>query len=134
VAFCDTFAVWAIHGVRVTEQIVMRPESLSIKHIQTERNTEIKRVMIERYGQSRYLIDSGAHIVHQDDFGTLYRAHVPNDEDLVMVNVINATPEPDGSFHDYFLRVPPTCQTALEAVAWTFDERPDDYAQIAVQT
>jgi hypothetical protein len=114
--------------------VVTRPDWITLNDIRNEQNVEIRRILIERYGQARYLIDSGAHIVHQDDFGTLYRAHVPNDEDLVMVNVINATPEPDGSFHDYFLRVPPTCQTALEAVAWTFDERPDDYAQIAVQT
>ncbi len=51
-----------------------------------------------------------------------------------MVKVVNSTPEPDGSFKDYFLRVPPTCQTALEAVAWTFDKTPEQYRELAAQT
>ena len=37
-----------------------------------------------------------------------------------MVEVVNSTPEPDGSRKTYFLRVPPTIGTAREAVAWTF--------------
>ena len=37
-----------------------------------------------------------------------------------MVEVVNSTPEPDGSRKTYFLRVPPTITTAREAVAWTF--------------
>jgi hypothetical protein len=76
--------------------------------------------MIERYGQARYLLDSGATEIHRDDFGTLYRKTIPGDESLMMVKVVNSTPEPDGSFKDYFLRVPPTMARAREAVAWTF--------------
>jgi hypothetical protein len=38
-----------------------------------------------------------------------------------MLEVVNSTPEPDDSFKDYFLRVPPNARTAREAVAWTFD-------------
>jgi hypothetical protein len=37
-----------------------------------------------------------------------------------MVEVLNATPQEDGSFKNYWLRVPPHIQTAHEAVAWTF--------------
>ena len=37
-----------------------------------------------------------------------------------VVEVVNATPEPDGSYRRYFLRVPPQVRTAREAVAWTF--------------
>jgi hypothetical protein len=44
-----------------------------------------------------------------------------------MVKVKNSTPEPDGLFKDYFLRVPPTVKTAHEAVAWTFGETPETY-------
>ncbi len=43
------------------------------------------------------------------------------DEPIVMVEVLNSTPEPDGTRKTYFLRVPPTMRTAREAVAWTFD-------------
>jgi hypothetical protein len=44
-----------------------------------------------------------------------------------MVEVINATPEPDGSRRTYFLAVPPTVRTAREAVAWTFGLDELDY-------
>jgi hypothetical protein len=44
-----------------------------------------------------------------------------------MVHVVNKTPEPDGSYKDYFLCVPPTMRTAREAVAWTFGLDADAY-------
>ena len=45
-----------------------------------------------------------------------------------MVEVVNSTPEPDGSRRTYFLRVPPTTRTATAAVAWTFGMRESEYA------
>jgi hypothetical protein len=45
-----------------------------------------------------------------------------------MVEVINATPEPDGSRKRYWLRVPPYMRTAREAVAWTFGLSGKEYA------
>ena len=47
-----------------------------------------------------------------------------------MVEVLNSTPEPDGSRKTYFLRVPPDTQTARQGVAWTFGMRPDDYQRL----
>ena len=52
---------------------------------------------------------------------------IPGDDSLTMVKVINSTPEPDGSYKNYFLRVPPTCQTAEEGVSWTFGFSSDNY-------
>ena len=43
-----------------------------------------------------------------------------DDEPLRVVEVVNSTPEPDGTYRRYLLRVPPTTRTAREAVAWTF--------------
>ena len=83
--------------------------------------------MIEIYGMARFLSDSGAKLIHSDDFGCLYRKELRNDEALVMVKVVNSTAEPDGTFKEYFLRVPPTIRTAREAVAWTFQLETEDY-------
>ncbi len=47
-----------------------------------------------------------------------------------MVKVVNSAPEPDGTFKDYFLRVPPTMQTARQAVAWTFGKESHEYAPV----
>lgn len=123
----DGWGIYAWHGVRIPEYIILKPESISIQKIEDEKNTEIRRVMITRYGQEKYLLDSNAKKIHSDDYGILYKKEIPDDEPLLMVKVVNSTPEPDGTFKDYFLRVPPNIKTAREAVAWTFDEKSEEY-------
>jgi hypothetical protein len=133
VKYRDGWAMYHIHGVRVPAKVVMAPATLTVKEIETEKNAEIRRVMIERYGQDKFLVDSVAKQIHSDDFGTLFRKDIPGDEPLVMVKVVNSTPEPDGSFKDYFLRVPPTMERARQAVAWTFGLEESAY-EPAMQT
>ena len=82
--------------------------------------------MIERFGESRYLEESGAELQSEDRYGQLFRKVLP-EEDFVMVRVKNSTAEPDGSYRYYYIRVPPTVTSAHEAVAWTFGLQPDEY-------
>jgi hypothetical protein len=72
-------------------------------------------------------------LLNTDEYGKLWRLDQRDDEAIVMVEVVNSTAEPDGSFRDYWLRVPPTIKTAREAAAWTFDIPAKDYAP-AIQT
>jgi len=130
VLYPDGWAIYAIHGVRVPEYIVTRPNEITTAKIEKEENTEVRRVMIERYGQEKYLKDSNAKEIHKDEFGTLFLKEIPDDEPLVMVKVINSTPEIINGkmvFKDYFLRVPPDIKTAKEAVAWTFAKSKEEY-------
>ena len=46
---------------------------------------------------------------------------IANDQDRYSFSSTDITFEPDGSFKQYWLRVPPGVQTCQEAVAWTFD-------------
>jgi hypothetical protein len=126
-AWLDDVRDYYWHGVRVEAYVVEDPGRITVADIERERNVEVRRVKLERFGQGRYLIESGARVVHRDDFGILLWKDFPNDEPLVMVKVVNATPEPDGTCKDYFLRVPPHMQTAREAVAWTFGKTPVNY-------
>jgi hypothetical protein len=66
IEFRDGFKVWAIEGVRVTEQIVMSPDTLTVDQIQKETNLEVQRIMTQRYGVSTYLKNSKAEIVDMD--------------------------------------------------------------------
>ena len=141
----DGFGIWAIHGVRVNERIVMQPHTLTVEEITDEPNAEIRRVMREQYGYDKYLAGVGAAQINTRDkfpdekaylrdleWGKLWRAELPTeDEPLVMVEVINSTPEPDGSNKTYFLRVPDEFQTAHAAVAWTFGLEPHSYQPVA---
>jgi hypothetical protein len=86
----DGWELYYWHGVQVTEQIVMRPESLTAQQIQREENVEIRRIMIQRFGFARYAREIGATLIH------------------------------DQSFKTYHLRVPPDMKTATAAVAWSF--------------
>jgi hypothetical protein len=129
VEYPDGWSVYVWHGVRVPEHVILKPDEMAAQAIQHERNAEVRRVMLERFGEERYIRESNADIIDVDPrFGTLYRAPLLMDEPLVMVKVLNSTPESDGSRKSYFLRVPPETQTVREAVAWVagFDD-PNDY-------
>ena len=69
----------------------------------------------------------------QDDYGKLWSTQIQLDgERAQVVEVVNATPESDGSYRRYFLRVPQAVRTAREAVAWTFGfDDPNDYVLAA---
>lgn len=122
VVFSDGMKTYHIHGIEVGSAVVYDPGSIPIPMIRDCKNIELRRVLIDKFGKSRFIAALGLKPVHIDDWGELYRAPVPNDEDLVMVKVVNNTPEPDGSYKDYWLPVPPSMKTAKEAVAWTWGE------------
>lgn len=122
------------HGILVPAFVIVRPEWITLEHIQQEENAEVRRVMMERYGYERYIADVGAKREQGDDYGDLYRVARADDSDVVMIRVINSTPELDGSSKEYWLRVPPSVTSAREGVAWSFSiDAPDQYAPL-VQT
>src|SRR5437870_382562 len=92
-AYPDGWSIYAVHGVRVPADIIEDRPSITIARIDAEQNSEIRRMMMELYGYDRYILDSGSEPIHADDYGTLYRKSVKDDEDIVMVSVINSTPE-----------------------------------------
>jgi hypothetical protein len=128
IEYPDGWGLYAWHGIIVKEHIVMRPDMITISEIEAEKNQEIKRVIIERYGIGRYLVDSNATKLDVSEYGTLYEKDL-NWFKLRMVHVKNSTPLPDGTKKDYFLSVEPDCKTALEAVASTFELTDTFYSQ-----
>lgn len=124
----DGYALYSWHGSTVDKWIIEKPEKITVPGIMKETNAEVRRVMIDRYGMEKFIKGSGAQEIHRDECGILYSKELEGDEPLVIVKVKNSTPEPDGSYKWYFLRVPPHITTAREAVAWTFDMDPADYS------
>ena len=135
-AYPDGFAIHAVHGVRVPGFVVRRPDEITVQTIDDEENAEVRRVMIDRYrlgeevhGAAAYMRDGGGgRLDHDEKFGTLWARYLPDDEPIIMLEVVNATPERDGTLKHYWLRVPPNISTAREAAAWTFGRAPEDYA------
>ncbi|MBV2354136.1 hypothetical protein KUM39_07120 [Streptomyces sp. J2-1] len=129
-AFPDGFALYAWRGMPVEASFVAELRTLTPDRIRAEENAELRRVMLEFYGYDRYLTDSGARPLHHDATGTLWRIDLTGDEPVVMVEVLNSTPEPDGTTRTYWLRVPPTTRTAREGVAWTFGVGEEAYTPV----
>ena len=142
VAFRDGWAVWAIEGVRVTEQIVMRPETITVDQIWGEPNAEVRRVMIERHGWAEFVESAGLTLVHTEpDPGnpghTLALYDLPGqvfDEPVRVVVVTNASPERDGTRRRYGLTVPADIDEAAAGIAWTFGIDPATYRGLARAT
>jgi hypothetical protein len=130
VEFIDGTQFFYWHGVEVEEQIITHPKKIKVRTIEKERNIEIRRILIERYGLQNFLRDSAVRKIQEDEFGALYRKELPGDEPIVVVKVLNSTAEPDGEYKTYVLRVPPGISTAREAVAWTFQMKAVDYKPI----
>ncbi|MEV7773818.1 DUF6745 domain-containing protein [Kitasatospora sp. NPDC086791] len=118
--YADGFALHAWRGMPVPPEFLAGLAEVSVERIRTEENAELRRVLLEHYGYDRYLEDSGAEPIHRDETGVLWRIVLPDDEPVVMVEVVNSTPEPDGTHRTYWLRVPPSTRTARAGVAWTF--------------
>ena len=157
------------HGTEVNDRLIEHPEQITVDDIDNELNAEIHRCMTERYvgkrgkakgqrGISAYVIDSGAEVVDQSKIGTLWRRpertirrkthptriHL---REMMMVEVLNSTPEPDGSVRTYFLRVDPRLRpmkhggvlgdpqplSALNAIASTFGMTGKEY-QLAMES
>ncbi|MFE7389223.1 DUF6745 domain-containing protein [Streptomyces sp. NPDC057582] len=126
-SYRDGFALYAWRGMPVPAEFLAELTALTPERIREEENAELRRVMLEFYGYDRYLTESGAEPVHRDETGILWRIALDGDEDVVMVEVVNSTPEPDGTHRTYWLRVPPSTRTAKGGVAWTFGLDGDAY-------
>lgn len=132
--FCDGWSVWAWKGVEVPRWLIERPERITPSVIDAEDNVQVRRCMIDIMTPERYVAVGGVARVAEDETGILWRKIWLTYDAWAAVEVINATPEPDGSRKHFFLQVPPDMHTAREAVAWTYGLTPRAYSQLVVRT
>jgi hypothetical protein len=153
IGYGSGWGLWHWHGVQVTQNVIEHPELITVRDIKDEGNAEVRRVMIDRYGIARYLKDAGAKVVQELPAdhpikglrsARLLWIGVPGDEDIVMVDLLNSTPEPDGTTKRYQLRVDPKAYGGLAskdchaaaASTWRMPDgslafkRPQDYAPV----
>ena len=122
--------IYAIHGVRVTKQVVMEPETLTVEQIKGEPNAEIRRIMIDRLGVGKYAEKTKAVVIDRD-----FVFRFPGDESPMPRVLIQLDDKSkwllgtDGSTHRvYHMPVPntsTTCKQAHEAISG----RPDNAIQ-----
>jgi hypothetical protein len=128
IVYPNAWAIYAWHGMVCPESAIAYPHAMSKRFIDQQFG-RLRDFLIERYGATRYWIESGARKIHEDEFGVLY--DIPLGSRMQRsVRVLNATPEPDGTFKEYFIDVPPTVTRAKEAVAWTFGMPAHEYEPV----
>ena len=105
----DDQSFWFVEGVKVDEQIVMRPETQTIKQINSEINEEVKRVRLSRFGMQRYLEESNAKVLDVNVASNWMEA-------LMLAGDIVALCTYDPSTgRQYVLEVDPTCKSCADA-------------------
>lgn len=112
-------AVYAWKGVIIPGRLIERPDLVDVRAIDAAHDPQIRRCMIDIMTPQRFVEEGGAQRVSEDDTGILWRQRW-RWEAWAAVEVINGTPEPDGTHKRYFLQVPPTVRTPREGVAWTY--------------
>ena len=93
--------------------------SSAVRAISAAQDPQIRRCMIDILTPERFIAGGGAYRVAQDETGILWRQRW-RWEAWAAVEVVNGTPEPDGSHKHYFLQVPANMRSPREAVAWTY--------------
>jgi hypothetical protein len=132
--FCDGWSAFAWKGVEIPAWLIEHKGAITLRAIDAESNVQVRRCMIEIMTPARYVALGGARKVAEDETGVLWRKIWLNFDIWTAVEVINATPEPDGTHRHYFLQVPANINSAREAVAWTYGMEAEEYSKLVVRT
>ena len=136
----DGFRLFFWHGTCVPEWVIRNP---TVAAIAAEPNVEVRRCAIEAMGWDTYIAAAGLRLVDRaNDPGnpgcelrlydlppTIWGA----DGGRVLL-VSNGSRERDGTRRRYGLPVPPQTAGAIDAAAWTYGLRPEQYARVARRT
>jgi hypothetical protein len=114
--FADDWGIWTINGVEVDEQIVMFPETQTVKQIRNENNEEVKRIRIDRYGWDRYFEEINAKTIDERDNyieGTKeFLLRSDEDNMTALLCVCSSTAK------IFVLEVPPNIENCFDAQMW----------------
>lgn len=119
-------------GVRIPPHFFTQPEKVTLKEVLQHTNSEVRYVGMKVIGLEKIMGLPETLLIHKDvdQFGKeriLFEIPKVFTVPCLYLKVVNSTEEPDGTFKNYFLCVPPTMKTCLEAVAWTNYMKADEY-------
>lgn len=120
-----------MHGMRFPRHVVEEPMRITAAEIMEERNSEIRRVMLEKMGIGRFLNESNAHVLDQDTDGRGMPRRLLAQRLWGWAEIsvyVEVTCPSTG--HVYYLRVPPETRSCAQAVAWTFGMDAAQYAPL----
>ena len=68
--------MFAWHGVPVEPWVIRDPGRITVAGIDGEQNIEVRRVLVERFGEERLVREGGAELVATDEMGRLWRRRI----------------------------------------------------------
>lgn len=113
------YSSWHINGVRVNEQIVLRPETQTIEQILRERNNDVQEIRIERYGWLPFLEGIKAKVLDEraNDIEGTWEALYDTKFGRKFVATCTSGKIP-------VLSVPPSVNTCEQASRWLAGDEP----------
>jgi hypothetical protein len=132
-SYPDGWGIYAWKGIRLQPWMIENPGAIGPRAINRERDPRVRRCLIEILTPERYIALGEAVPVSRDETGTLWRRHWAR-QVWAAVEVVNGTPEPDGTLKRYYLQVPPEMRSAREAVAWTYGLTEQQYRRLLHRT
>jgi len=96
IEYSDGWGFCSVHGVVVPDYVIESPNEINTEKIESESNSEIRRVMLDRFGWDRYILETNTKPIDKSEFGILYRKEMRGDEPCVMVRLLNRTPSDHG--------------------------------------
>jgi hypothetical protein len=134
IAFTDGWSVYAWKGVLLPSWLIERPHEITASRIDRERDPIVRRCMIDIMTPEKFIKESDAYCVSEDETGMLWTKTWTAWDAWAVVQVQNGTPEPDGTYKQFFLQVPPTVRSARQAVAWTYGLTEHEYSALKHRT
>lgn len=113
ISFADDWNIWAWHGVRVTEQIILRPETITAEQIAKEPNAQVRQVMVERVGIERVCQMFNAQSIHAQGEYDLLSLDLGDGRRRPYLKMRNPSV---GCYH--IEGVHPDCRTVQQAINW----------------
>lgn len=126
-SYSGGFDLYRWHGLRVPKEAILNRNSITREMILKEDNVEVRRSLVEMIGGERLVKLFQFECVSNDHVGKLWRGRLPTGEEIAMTELINSTPEPDGSFKTYWEGAHPKAKTCHDAVARAFGETVETY-------
>ena len=116
VHWADGFKVHALDGIHAPDW-AFDPNSFTARNVRKVNNIELRRRLIAKLGSGRYVEDLGGvevDVTHKShpvlglrEARLLYLPESGNQEEMYVVEVVNSTPEPDGSYNLYHMTIDP---------------------------
>lgn len=132
-SFADGWKHYAWKGISVPDWLIEKRCEITVASVNGMHDPILRRCMIELMTPERFVRNGGAQSIASDRAGTLWQARWGLDV-WHAVEVVNGTPERDGTNKHYYLQVPPEVRSPLEAVAWTYGMNADRYSALKLRT